>query len=191
MAKKENTNGNEEIQKEKNAAQATEKKGKTGKPKVKVESKGKETELDKLKAERDELQDKYLRLYSDFENFKRRSAKEKIDLIDYASENVMIEILPVLDDFDRAIKSMKDANEISSIFDGVNLIYHKLKKSLEGKGLHEVECIGKDFDPEIHEALNKIPAPKKKLVGKVVDQVQKGYSLNGKVIRHSQVIVGA
>jgi molecular chaperone GrpE len=149
-----------------------------------------ESELDKLTRERDELQEKYLRLYSDFENYRRRTSKEKIDLIDHASEKVLIDLLPILDDFERAMQSMAEAREVNSVCEGVNLIFAKLKKSLEDKGLHEIDCLEKDFDPEIHEALTKIPAPKKKLAGKVVDQIQKGYSLNGKVIRHSKVVVG-
>jgi len=149
-----------------------------------------ESEEEKSKREHDELQEKYLRLYSDFENFRRRTAKEKIDLIDYASENVIKEILPVVDDFERALHSMNEKSEIKGVFAGLTLIFNKLNKILEDKGLSEIECIGKEFDPDIHEALTKIPAPKKKLVGKVVDQIQKGYSLKGKVIRHSKVVVG-
>lgn len=149
-----------------------------------------ESETEKLKRELSESQDKYLRLYSDFENFRRRTAKEKLELIEFASESLIIDLLPVVDDFERAIQSMNEAKEVKSVCDGVNLIFNKMKKVLTDKGLSEIECIEKDFDPEIHEALTKIPAPKKKLKGKVVDQIQKGYSLKGKVIRHSKVVVG-
>lgn len=190
MAKKKVVEKKEEIKTEKKVDKAEETEEQKPEVEVKEEPVVIESDLDKMKRERDELQDKYLRLYSDFENFRRRTAKEKIDLIDHASEKVIIEILPVLDDFERAIKSMTDAKESNSVCDGVTLIYNKLKKSLDTKGLSEIDCIGKDFDPDIHEALIKIPAPKKKLAGKVVDQIQKGYSLNGKVIRHCQVVVG-
>jgi len=145
---------------------------------------------DKLKQEYDELHDKYLRLYSDFENFRRRTSKEKIDLIDTANERLILELLPVIDDFERAKESMEKAAEVASVCEGVNLIFSKLKKTLEYFGVKEIECIGEDFNPDIHEAITKIPAPKKKQKGKIIDQVQKGYKIKEKVIRHSKVVVG-
>ncbi len=147
-------------------------------------------EYDKLKAEYDELHNKYLRLYSEFDNFRRRTSKEKLDLIDTANERLLLEILPVVDDFERAMTSMNETAEVASVCEGVTLIFNKMKKTLENSGVKEIDCIGESFDPEIHEAITKIPAPKKKLKGKVVDQIQKGYTLKEKVIRFSKVIVG-
>lgn len=147
-------------------------------------------EINKLKYEMADLQDKYLRLYSDFENFRRRTNKEKLDIIELASEHIMIELLPVMDDFERALQSMKNAVKIDSVCEGVHLIFAKFKKILEDKGLTEIDCNHKPFDPEYHDAVTKIPAPSKKLKGKVVEQIQKGYLLKNKVIRHSKVIVG-
>jgi len=147
-------------------------------------------EISKLKYEMADLQDKYLRLYSDFDNFRRRTNKEKLDIIELASENIMIELLPVMDDFERALQSMKNAVKIDSVSEGVHLIFAKLKKILEDRGLKEIDCNHKPFDSEYHEAITKIPAPAKKLKGKVVEQIQKGYLLKNKVIRHSKVIVG-
>lgn len=144
----------------------------------------------KLVYELAELQDKYLRLYSDFENYRRRTAREKMEMIDTASMQMIIDILPVMDDFERAVISFKDVAEINSIREGIGLILNKFKKVLEDKGLREIEAIGQLFDPDLHDAVTKIPAPSKKMKGKVVDQVQKGYLLKEKVIRHTKVIVG-
>ena len=144
----------------------------------------------KLIYELAELQDKYLRLYSDFENYRRRTAKEKMEMIDSASMQMIIDILPVMDDFERAVISFKDVAEINSIREGIGLILNKFKRVLEDKGLREIEAIGRPFDPDLHDAVTKTPAPSKKMKGKVVDQVQKGYLLKEKVIRHTKVIVG-
>lgn len=148
------------------------------------------SEVEKLRKEKDELHDKYLRLYSEFENFRRRTNKEKLTLIDTANERLVLEILPVMDDFERAMESMQNSSEVASVCEGVTLIFNKFKKTLTDAGVKEIECIGEAFDPEIHDAVTKIPAPKKKLKGKVVDQIQKGYKLKEKVIRHSKVVVG-
>lgn len=147
-------------------------------------------ELAKKQAEYDELHGKYLRIYSEFDNFRKRTTREKLDLIDTANEKLMLDILPVVDDFERAMMSMKDAGDVKSVQEGVVLIFNKLKGILERNGLEEIDCLEKEFDPEIHEALTKIPAPKKKLRGKVVDQIQKGYKLKNKVIRFAKVVVG-
>jgi molecular chaperone GrpE len=142
------------------------------------------------KNEYDELYDKYIRLYSEFENFRRRTNKEKFELMDHANSNLILDILPVVDDFDRAIQHMDNTSEIVGIVDGMKLIYIKFKKILEDRGLREIEAIGKDFNPDLHEAITKIPAPKRKLKDKIVDQIQKGYYLKDKVLRHSKVVVG-
>ncbi len=151
-----------------------------------------ESEYDKLKKEYDELHDKYLRQYSEFENFRRRTAKEKLQLIDHANERLLLEFISVIDDFERALQSVKEnkSDDSKIIDDGLNLIFSKFKKILKENDVKEIECIGEAFDPEIHEALTKIPVTKKKLKGKIVDQVQKGYKHKDKVIRFSKVVVG-
>ncbi|RLD62085.1 MAG: nucleotide exchange factor GrpE [Bacteroidetes bacterium] len=138
----------------------------------------------------DEINDKYLRLYSEFDNYRKRTSKEKLELSKTASENVIIELLPVLDDFERAIKSTEDSNDCAAVKDGINLIHSKFKSVLTKKGLTAIESIGKEFDTDFHEAITQIPAPSKKLKGKVVDEVEKGYLLNEKVIRFSKVVTG-
>ena len=145
-------------------------------------------------AQEDELQkakDKYLRLFAEFENYKRRTARERIDLIGRSTEELMTALLPVLDDFDRAMKSMQEANEVAGLMEGVELIHNKLRKTLEQKGLQEMEStVGQPLDTDFHEAITQIPAPEDDLKGKVVDEVEKGYLLNDRVIRYAKVVVG-
>ena len=137
-----------------------------------------------------ELNDKYLRLYSEFDNFRRRTAKERLELFKNASEEIITDLLTVLDDFERAIGAMKNTDDLASITEGVSLVQHKINHILQSKGLKPMDAQGKEFDPDFHEAITKIPAPKKKLKGKVVDVVEKGYLLNDKVIRYAKVVVG-
>lgn len=137
-----------------------------------------------------ELNDKYLRLYSEFDNFRRRTAKERIELYKNASEELINELLPVLDDFERAIDAMSKSNDINVLSEGVSLVHHKMANILKNKGLSSFDAVGKDFNPDYHEAITKIPAPKKKLKGKVVDVIEKGYKLNDKVLRYAKVVVG-
>ncbi|HET7818793.1 MAG TPA: nucleotide exchange factor GrpE [Bacteroidia bacterium] len=137
-----------------------------------------------------ELNDKYVRLYADFENFRKRATKERVDLIKYASEDMFKQIIPVLDDFERAFKSIKEATDINIIKQGEELIYNKFKGILVQNGLQEMKSAGEKFDPEIHDAVTNVPAPTEDKKGKVIDEVEKGYYLNGKVIRHAKVIVG-
>jgi molecular chaperone GrpE len=142
-------------------------------------------------AKYNEINDKYLRLYSDFENFRKRTQKEKIDLYKTAGEDVISAVLPVIDDFERAQKAMQESDDIKGVKDGVKLVHDKLLNILKQKGLEEIKsAVNKDFDIEFHEAITQIPAPNKKLVGKVIDEVEKGYQLNGKVIRFTKVVVG-
>lgn len=147
------------------------------------------SEIDNLKKEKADLQDKYLRLYSEFENFRRRTAKEKLDLIQQANRDLMAEMLPVLDDFERGMESMEKTDDVSAVQKGVELVYVKFKGTLEKQGLKYMDSMGKDFDPDIHEALTKIPAPEKGMSGKVIDVIEKGYELNDKVLRHAKVVV--
>ncbi|MEH0158318.1 nucleotide exchange factor GrpE [Limibacter armeniacum] len=142
-----------------------------------------------------EMKDKYLRLYSDFENFRRRTAKEKLDFMKTANEDLIVSLLAVVDDFERAQKhaSGDEENEaLNSFKQGVDLIQNKLVSLLENKGLKSMENpTGKEFDMDKHEAITQIPAPSEDLKGKVVDTVEKGYLLNDKVIRYAKVVVGS
>jgi molecular chaperone GrpE len=138
-----------------------------------------------------ELNDKYLRLYSEFDNFRKRTFKEKIESSRTASEEVIKELLPVLDDFDRAIASMASTDNIEAIKEGEQLIHAKMKAIFSSKGLKEIKSIGEDFNTDFHEAITSIPAPSEELKNKVVDEIQKGYTLHDKVIRFSKVIIGS
>lgn len=149
------------------------------------------SEVDKLKQEVANLNDKYVRMYAEFDNYKRRTTKERIDLLQTAGQDVISSLLTVLDDFERAAKAMDIAQDIQSIKEGSTLVQNKLKSILSQKGLKEMESIGKVFDVELHEAITNIPAPTEDLKGKVVDEVEKGYFLNDKVIRFAKVVVGA
>lgn len=146
----------------------------------------------KLSREVAEAKDKYLRLYSEFENFRRRTAKEKLDIINTASRELMVDLLPVLDDFERALKSMKDNEDSEKASEGMELISNKFQNILQNKGLKAIEVnAGDEFNDEFHEAITQIPAPSEELAGKIVDVVEKGYFLNDKVIRFAKVVTGA
>lgn len=149
------------------------------------------SEEDKLKSEATEWQNKYLRLYAEFDNFKRRTSKERLELLQIAGKDVITDLLTVLDDFERAQKSIESATDVNAVKEGVTLVQHKLKGILSLKGLKEMESIGKDFDADLHEGITNIPAPTAKLKGKVIDELEKGYLLNDKVIRFAKVIIGA
>jgi molecular chaperone GrpE len=147
---------------------------------------------EKLTAEVGELKEKYLRLYSDFENFRKRTAKERIDLIKTASEEVLKDLIPVVDDFERAFKAAEKEGDVQKIQEGNQLIFHKLVKILDSKGLKPMEdLIGKPFDPDTQEAITQIPSPNPELKGAVVDVVEKGYILGEKVVRFAKVVTGA
>jgi molecular chaperone GrpE len=146
----------------------------------------------KLEAEVAELKDKYLRLYSDFENFRKRTAKERIDLIKTASEDVLKDLIPVVDDFERAFKASEHETDLSKIREGNQLIFHKFLRILDSKGLKPMEdLIGKPFDADRQEAITQIPAPNEELKGKVIDVVEKGYTLGEKVVRFAKVVTGS
>lgn len=137
-----------------------------------------------------ELNDKFLRLYSEFDNYRKRTNKEKIDLISSASAGVLKDLIPVLDDFERAIANNEQVEDAAALKEGFQLIYNKFKATLESKGLKPMLAKGEAFDSEIHEAIANIPAPSSDLVGKVIDDVEKGYYLNEKVVRYAKVVVG-
>lgn len=138
-----------------------------------------------------ELNDKYLRLYSDFDNFRKRTAKEKIDLIQSGGEDVFKSMLPIIDDFERAIKSNAETTDINTINEGINLIYTKFKNTLSQKGLETMKSVGEPFNTDLHEAITSIAAPSEESKGKIVDELEKGYTLNGKVIRFAKVVIGS
>ncbi len=137
-----------------------------------------------------ELNDRYLRLYSEFDNYRKRTNKEKIDLIATASAGVLKELITTLDDFERAIANNENVEDLTTLKEGFHLIYNKLKTTLENKGLKVMLAKGESFDSELHEAIANIPAPSEDLVGKIVDDVEKGYYLHDKVIRYAKVVVG-
>ena len=150
----------------------------------------KDTEIASLKAQIEEQKDKYLRLFADFDNFKKRNAKERLELIQTAGKEVIIGLLPVLDDFERAMKATENMTEIAAAKEGMTLIHNKLYNYLRQKGLNPIQAIGEVFDVEKHEALTEIPSPTTNLVGKVIDEIEKGYYLNDKIIRFAKVVVG-
>jgi molecular chaperone GrpE len=145
---------------------------------------------EKLANELANEKDKFLRLFAEFENYKKRTARERLDLIETAGSSVMLSILPVLDDFERALSHIEDDKEAEELRKGVFLIYQKLLTALGQKGLKEMESKGKDFDPDFHQALTEIEAPNKKMKGKVVDVIEKGYFIGDKILRHARVVVG-
>lgn len=148
------------------------------------------SELDTLKADLVDQKDKYLRLMAEFENFRRRTAKERIDLIQTASKEVIVSLLDVLDDCDRAEKQLKTSDDIALQKEGIQLVFNKVRSTLQAKGVVAMESVHQDFDVEKHEAITEVPAPNEELKGKVLDEISKGYLLNDKIIRFAKVVVG-
>ncbi len=149
-----------------------------------------EQENASLKQQLEELKDKYMRLYADFDNYKKRMVKEKMDLINTAAQDTLSALLPVLDDFDRAKKNAEAENSKERFSEGIALVYQKLYAVLRQKGLDEMETNGQPFDPELHEAFTELPAPSEDMKGKIIDTIEKGYVLKDKIIRHAKVVVG-
>lgn len=149
------------------------------------------TAEEKLQRELTEANNKYLRLYAEFDNYKRRTSKERVELLQTAGKEVIGDLLTVLDDFERARKAIESVSEDPSLKEGVELVYQKLKSTLAKKGLKEMESIGQEFNADLHEAITRIPAPSPELVGKVIDEVEKGYFLHDKVLRYAKVVVGS
>jgi len=146
---------------------------------------------EKLSQQVAELNDKYLRLFAEFDNFKRRTQKERVELLQTAGKDIVVSLLPVLDDFERAIKATEKSTEVAPVREGIELIQTKLKSILSQKGLKEIESLNTPFDTDLHEAITQIPSPSEDLKGKVIDQLEKGYTLNDKVVRFAKVVVGA
>ncbi|HKL40261.1 MAG TPA: nucleotide exchange factor GrpE [Cryomorphaceae bacterium] len=149
-----------------------------------------EAAMTELQKKYDTVNDKYLRLYSEFENFRRRTAKEKLDLMKNAGSDVVEDILPVVDDFDRAVELNENNTDPEALKEGFKLIHHKLLHILRNKGLKPMDSINEPFDTEYHEAITNIPAPTEDMKGKVIDVAEKGYFFNDKVLRYAKVVVG-
>lgn len=148
-------------------------------------------ETTELRQQVGELKDKYMRLFAEFDNYKKRTIREKIDWMKTASQDTVSALLPVLDDFDRAKKFAEGENgEGEGMSEGVKLVYDKLYSILKQKGLEPMTSTGETFDPELHEAITEIPAPSDEMKGKIIDTIEKGYRLNDKIIRHAKVVVG-
>ncbi|MCD6355352.1 MAG: nucleotide exchange factor GrpE [Prolixibacteraceae bacterium] len=188
---------NENISKKENEKDTSSGNSASEKNSEKKESKRKKTKKDKkesiieeLTSKLEAISDKHLRLQAEFDNFRRRTLKEKADLIKTGGESVLINILPVVDDFERALDSLKEVADDDAGKQVTVLIYNKLQEILKQNNVKEIEAINQDFDVDHHEAITKIPAPSEELKGKVVDVIQKGYLLNEKVIRFAKVVVG-
>lgn len=180
----ENVNNTEETKTETpEAEEKTSKKKKSKKDK-------KEAKLEELGEKLQDIQDRHLRLQAEFDNFRRRTIKEKAELIKSGGESVLVNILPVIDDFERAIDSLKELSEEDPGKQGTVLIYNKFQEFLKQNNVKEIEAMNEVFDVDLHEAITKIPAPSKELKGKIVDVISKGYCLNEKVIRFAKVVIG-
>ena len=178
-----NTNVNQEDVNKQNEVHEAEPKNKRNK------KNRNDKQLEELTEKYDELNDKYLRLFSEFDNYRKRTAKEKIELSKTASESIMVDLLPILDDFERALQTMEN-KDTDANYEGVLLIYNKFKRTLEQKGLEEINAKDATVDTDEHEALTNVPVTDESQKGKVLDVIQKGYKLNGKVIRYARVVVG-
>jgi molecular chaperone GrpE len=148
------------------------------------------SEVEKLQEEAAEWKDKYLRLVAEFDNFRKRNAKERLELMQTAGKDVIVSMLDVLDDCDRAQKQVETSHDANAIKEGVLLVFNKLRNTLQARGLKQMNSVGQDFNADLHEAITEIPAPSKDAAGKVIDQVQPGYYLNDKIIRFAKVVVG-
>lgn len=155
-----------------------------------IDNQQSESSNNDAQAQISELNDKYIRLVAEFDNFRKRNAKEKIELIKTASEDIIKSLLEVMDDMDRAENQFQTSTQIDDLKNGVSLIFNKFRNTLIAKGLEPMNAKEQEFNPDLHEAITEIPAPQPELVGKVVDEVIKGYTLNEKIIRHAKVVVG-
>lgn len=147
-------------------------------------------EIESLRIQLNESNDKYLRLYSEFDNYKKRAIRDRAEYLKFAGSEILESLLPVIDDFERALKAIQSDASASQFKEGYQLIYNKLKNILTQKGISEIPSTGTEFNTDIHEAVANAPAPSDEMKGKVIDELEKGYYLNGKVLRHSKVVVG-
>ena len=146
--------------------------------------------INELTEKLSEANDKHIRLYSEFDNFRKRTAKERLEFLKVAGEDILQSFLPVMDDLERALKSNETATDINAVKEGVNLIFNKLKNTLTQKGIEPMVSAGETFNADLHEAITNVPAANEKMKGKVIEEVEKGYYMNGKVIRFAKVVVG-
>lgn len=188
FTEEEKNNIDEELNLEAAQAEATEGKA-DGEAEEKEEAAAADP-LEETKAKLAEMQDKYLRQVAEFDNYRKRTIKEKAELILNGAERTVTAILPVLDDFERALKNMEKAEDVTAVKEGVELIFQKFLKIMEAQGVKKIDTADADFNTDLHEAIAQIPAPNDELKGKVMDCVQTGYTLNDKVIRHAKVAVG-
>ena len=192
MKENKNKEQNPEVEDVQFEDQHTEEKKSKGKGRKKKPTKEEKLleEKEELQQKYNELNDRFLRLYSEFDNFRKRTAKERLELIKSASQDLIVDLLPVLDDFERGLKAFEDHHADPELIKGVELIYTKFYNILKQRGLKPMESMGKEFNTDWHEALTNIPAPSEEMKGKVVDVIQTGYLLNDKVIRYAKVVVG-
>ena len=153
-------------------------------------SESNDEEVEKLESEIAELKDKHLRMVAEFDNFRRRNAKERLELTQTAGKDIITSLLVVLDDVDRASKQLETTTDITVLKEGISLVFNKFRNIMQQKGLKAMDAVNKEFDADLHEAITEIPAPTPKMVGKVIDVVEAGYYLNDKLIRHAKVVVG-
>ncbi|MGF7139643.1 nucleotide exchange factor GrpE [Roseimarinus sediminis] len=180
---------NIDVKKEKKEEKADSKKEAKKSDKKSKKDSGEE-KIEILEQKLAQKDDQYLRLQAEFDNYRKRTLKEKMEMTKSAGESILINVLPVMDDFERALRSMEEATEASAVKDGLDLIYKRFSDFLKQNGIKEIEASETDFDTDLHEAITKIPAPTEELKGKVVDVIQKGYLLNDKVIRYAKVVIG-
>ena len=181
--------GETNVQPETDEADNDSKKSKKSR-KQRKEDEAKDKEIEELKAQVEEQKDRYLRLSAEFDNYRKRTLKERSDMLKTANGDTLSGMLPVLDDLERAMQSMEKATDVAAVREGVVLIYNKLQEFLKNKGIVEIDAMNQVFDTDLHEAITKIPAPTEDLKGKVVDVIQKGYKIDTKVIRYAKVVVG-
>jgi molecular chaperone GrpE len=174
----------------KSKTESKEKKAAGTKKPAQPKKKPQDAKVKELEKALEEEKNKYLRLSAEFDNYRKRTLREKMDLSKLAGEEIFLKILPVLDDLDRAMKSIQESSDLEALKEGIQLIYGKFSEYLSQQGVKEIEALHKDFDTDLHEAVTKIPATDKKLKGKIVDVIEKGYYLNEKVIRYSKVVIG-
>lgn len=183
MTKKQEEIQDEEVIKDEQGTKAT-KKSKSSKKEKKLDR------IEELEQELTESKDKFLRLFAEFDNFKKRTAKERMDFRATAGMDTLQAFLPVMDDFDRAKKVAENEDNDEVFSEGVKLVYQKLKSVLSSKGIKVMESTGETFDPELHEAITEIPAPTEELKGKIIDTIEQGYYLHDKIVRYARVVVG-
>jgi len=186
-----NSEKSEEVAVEQPENEASEANGDAEKEKEKeVVVEDTRSEEEKLKEELSKINDKYVRLSAEFDNYRKRSLKEKMEMIKSAGQDIFLNILPVIDNFERAMKSIEKSDNIDAVKEGITLIYENFKTFMKQRGVTEIECVNLDFDTDFHEAVTKIPVTDKKMKGKVVDVIEKGYMLSDKVLRFSKVVIG-